>query len=192
MDGDDQLSMFSSAEHPAKHSVSPDSEADWLTRVATSRLGFLQFLSDFAPAGSSGKMSPEHFRQLTTSRQIHVSRTFEWKQDESTKKPIPTLLTSDTHSDVSWPDFKNSGMGSPTELLTLSTSEFPSVVVESSLLDILQETGTVPLRFYLSAKACAGILRRAAKRGRELPERLRLALEAGAAQMAETDDATNS
>lgn len=57
------------------------------------------------------------------------------------------------------------------------TSEFRNGAVESSLSEIL-ETGEVDRRFYLSAKACAGILRRAAKRGKELPRALRLALEA--------------
>jgi hypothetical protein len=37
------------------------------------------------------------------------------------------------------------------------------------------------MRFYLSSKACAGILRRVEKRGKELPPALRLALEAVAA-----------
>ena len=35
----------------------------------------------------------------------------------------------------------------------------------------------VPERFSLSQKECQGILRRAEKRGKELPEVLRLALE---------------
>ena len=35
----------------------------------------------------------------------------------------------------------------------------------------------VPERFSLSPKACQGILRRAEKRGKELPDVLRLALE---------------
>lgn len=67
-------------------------------------------------------------------------------------------------------------MGSPTECLTLSSSEFPSGAAACSLSDIL-ETGALPPRFYLSPKACAGILRRAEKRGKRLPERLRRALE---------------
>jgi hypothetical protein len=46
-----------------------------------------------------------------------------------------------------------------------------------SLSDIL-ETGDVPQRYYLSAKACAGILRRAVKRGKALPQRLAHALQA--------------
>jgi hypothetical protein len=40
------------------------------------------------------------------------------------------------------------------------------------------ETGDVPRRFYLTAKACAGILRRAEKRGKELPTQLHQALQA--------------
>jgi hypothetical protein len=35
----------------------------------------------------------------------------------------------------------------------------------------------VPEKYYLSAKACQGILRRAKERGKELPEELRIALE---------------
>jgi len=45
-----------------------------------------------------------------------------------------------------------------------------------SLSDIL-EVGSVPLRYFLSAKACRGILRRADKRWRGLPPLLREALE---------------
>jgi hypothetical protein len=45
------------------------------------------------------------------------------------------------------------------------------------LSDVL-ETGPLPQRFYLSQKACAGILRRAEKRGKELPLMLRDALQA--------------
>jgi hypothetical protein len=40
------------------------------------------------------------------------------------------------------------------------------------------EISQVPQRFYLSAKACSGILRRAERRGKKLPTMLRVALEA--------------
>ena len=73
--------------------------------------------------------------------------------------------------------WQNSGMGSRTECLTLSTSEWPSDAVVCSLSDIL-ETGVLPQRFFLSAKACAGILRRAEKRGKQLPTQLHHALQA--------------
>jgi hypothetical protein len=46
-----------------------------------------------------------------------------------------------------------------------------------SLSDIL-ETGDVPQRYYLTAKACQGILRRAEKRGKDLPPQLAHALQA--------------
>jgi hypothetical protein len=68
-------------------------------------------------------------------------------------------------------------MGSPIECWTRNTSEWPSAAVVCSLSDTL-ETGDVPQRYFLSAKACQGILRRADKRGKELPEVLSLALKA--------------
>ena len=62
-----------------------------------------------------------------------------------------------------------------TEFLTLNTEEFPSVAVESTLSSILEVN--VPDKYYLSVKACEGILRRAERRGKELPETLQVALE---------------
>jgi len=73
--------------------------------------------------------------------------------------------------------WQNSGTGGPTESWTLSTLEYPSAGVASSLSDIL-ETGDVPQRYFLSATACRGILRRAAARGRMLPPHLVEALMA--------------
>ncbi|ALX45773.1 hypothetical protein WT60_24520 [Burkholderia sp. MSMB617WGS] len=77
-------------------------------------------------------------------------------------------------------------MGSHTGFLTLSTSEWNHTLAPSlnddgvsSLSDIL-ETGDVPQRFFLSAKACSGIRRRAAKRGKVLPPALAHALRAAA------------
>lgn len=80
--------------------------------------------------------------------------------------------------------FSNAGMGSPTGFLTLSLPEWTATLVPchsdgsvSSLSDIL-ETGDVPQRYYLSAKACAGILRRAENLGKVLPDPLLRALKA--------------
>jgi hypothetical protein len=67
-------------------------------------------------------------------------------------------------------------MGSHIEFLTLNTSECPRDAAESSLLDVL-ETGNVPQKYFLSPVACQGILRRAAKRGKTLPEALQVALQ---------------
>jgi hypothetical protein len=80
----------------------------------------------------------------------------------------------------SWARWGNAGMGSPTEFLTLNMPEFHSDATASSLSDIL-ETGDLPQRYYLSPKACFGILRRAEKQGKKLPDPLRVALQAAAA-----------
>ncbi len=50
----------------------------------------------------------------------------------------------------------------------------PNEERESSLWQILEDT--VPEKYFLSEKACLGILRRAEKRGKVLPEVLRIAL----------------
>lgn len=52
--------------------------------------------------------------------------------------------------------------------------EYPSVVEESGLSQILEEE--VPLKYFLSAVACRGVLRRAEKRGKALPGILETAL----------------
>jgi hypothetical protein len=77
-------------------------------------------------------------------------------------------------------------MGSRTECWTLNTCEwgdgpepFRSAGDVSSLSDVL-ETGPLPPRFSLSAKACSGILRRAERRGKALPPMLKAALEQAA------------
>jgi hypothetical protein len=67
-------------------------------------------------------------------------------------------------------------MGSPTAFSTLNISEWHSAAAVCSLSDIL-ETGDLLQRYYLSAKACQGILRRAEKRNKDLPAALRDALQ---------------
>ena len=68
-------------------------------------------------------------------------------------------------------------MGSRIECLTLDSSASPSDARECFLSDVL-EIGDLPRRYFLSAVACRGILRRAKNRGKELPAMLRAALEA--------------
>ena len=146
---------FLSEEAPASHSALPASEPGWLTRAETSCSPILPSLHDIGPSGWSGRMSPEYCHP-----------------------------TADGILEPSSGRWANSGMGSPTECLTLSTSEAAasptlshSAAVVCSLSDIL-ETGDVPQRYYLTARACAGILRRAEKRGKELPPQLAAALHA--------------
>jgi hypothetical protein len=60
----------------------------------------------------------------------------------------------------------------------LNISESPNDAVESFLWQFLDPPESIPGRFYLSARACAGVLRRAEKRGKVLPAQLKVALEA--------------
>lgn len=61
------------------------------------------------------------------------------------------------------------------DALTLNTGVSPREEKGSSLSRILQ--AEPPTKYYLSQKACLGILRRASERGKELPEKLKRALE---------------
>ena len=60
------------------------------------------------------------------------------------------------------------------ELTTRNTGECPNAVVVSRLSQILEETPQA--KYSLSAKACQGILRRAERRGKDLPEILKAVL----------------
>lgn len=59
--------------------------------------------------------------------------------------------------------------------LTLNTGASPRDVAESTLWQILEDRPHP--KYYLTRKACVGILRRAFERGKPLPEQLRIALE---------------
>ena len=60
---------------------------------------------------------------------------------------------------------------------TLNIGECPNVAAESFLSQILEPRQDVRAKYYLSPKACDGILRRARERGKELPPELKEALE---------------
>ena len=139
---------FWSEEPPASHSALQDSAKVSPTHAATSCLLTLQSLNVTGLDGLSGKTSPA-FCQA----------------DED------GILEPSSGRWGSW------GMGGPTESWTLNGSEWPNDAAVCSLSDTL-EIGVVPHRFFLSAKACAGILRRAGKRGKALPAALAAALTA--------------
>ena len=147
-----EQSTFWPEEHLASLTPSPVSEQDWMTHVATSPSSLLDLLIASGPLGWCGRTSLESCR-----------------------------LTEDARLEPSSGCWSNAGMGSPTEFWTLGISEYPSDGVASSLSDIL-ETGELPQQYFLSSRACRGILRRAAKRGKELPEALKSALLAVASR----------
>lgn len=67
------------------------------------------------------------------------------------------------------------GFPSHGERWTRNIGEYPKDVEESGLSQILEDE--VPLKYYLSEKACLGILRRSEKRGQPLDPRLKAALQ---------------
>jgi hypothetical protein len=175
-----EQSTFWSEEHLVRLSRSQVSEEGWQTSAATSRLSFFDWLIAFGPDGWSGRTSPAFYPAPVMTLPIHVRRQTRWIWSRTDRKWLlktSTTQVSHTLSNASWPDFQNSAMGGRCEFLTLNTLEYHSGAVASSLSDIL-ETGNVPRRYFLSATACQGILRRAEKRGKSLPPSLRDALQA--------------
>jgi len=83
-------------------------------------------------------------------------------------------LTVDGRVSVWLPDLSAGRLGG---FSTLNISEWPNDAAVCSLSQIL-ETGPIPHKYYLSAKACRGIVRRAEKRGKALPLQLERALQA--------------
>ena len=118
----------------------------------------------------SGRMSPERSVQTKEKTLPQSSK----KQPElQTKAPLFLDLRKENGEpqDVSW-ETDSQLLG---EYSMHSFGESPNVAVESRLSQILEETPHP--KYSLSAKACRGILRRAERRGKALPETLRTALE---------------
>lgn len=78
-------------------------------------------------------------------------------------------------SDSSCPRWTNSGMAWRGAYLTRNSSVWHNDANVCMLSDILETC--VPEKYSLSQRACAGIIRRASKRGKPLPKPLRDALE---------------
>ena len=118
-----------------------------------------------ASASSSGKTSPAYSRQKTTP-----SGAF-WAA-------LPVKMARWNHQGESGRTLvlcMDPGAQSPGGPWTPNISEWPNDAAVCSLSQVL-ETGSIPLKYFLSEKACAGILRRAEARGRMLPAALHSAL----------------
>ena len=147
--------MFSWAAPHARHFPSPVSEKEWLTHVVTYPSSISDLFSDLDQSGLCTKTS-----------QVFCPRSLDQTFHPSSQRWL------------------NAAMGSPTECWTLPTSAWPSVGKECSSLAAVLETGDIPQRYYLTAQAASGILRRARKRGKSLPPLLEQALVAQAASTA--------
>lgn len=117
----------------------------------------------------SGRTCLEH----SVATRAKTSRQSSKKSSASQmKNPMYLSLRRENgrQPDASWATISPS-LG---ECLMPNTGECPKEESVSTLSQILEETPHQ--KYYLSEKACLGILRRAEKRGKELPEILRLAL----------------
>ena len=126
-------------------------------------------VSLFAPDTWSGRMSPEHSAPMKerTSRRSSKKRS----KSSSRKPPLFLCLKKDgQQADATW-ETNGALLG---EYSMHSFGESPSVAVESRLSQILEDDPHP--KYCLSAKACRGILRRAERRGKQLPEELKSAL----------------
>lgn len=119
----------------------------------------------------SGKMLEEHSPQ-TTEKTSDVS----WKNLHTSSKQTLQFLNlrkkvENGLNPAQFPVMDGLWHGDSS---MLNTGECPNVVKESRLSWILEDN--VPQRYYLSARACQGILTRASRRGKVLPELLKNAL----------------
>ena len=130
----------------------PESGAAWPVTALASSSSLRECWERFSPSGA-------------------LSRMF---LDFSAHPPKLQDVISQSCS-MSW---RTSGIAAHGEYWTQDTPEYPNGAVESTLSDILESS--VPPRYYLSPRACAGILRRAERRGKALPPHLEQALRATA------------
>lgn len=119
----------------------------------------------------SGKMLEEHFPQ-TTEKTSDVS----WKNLHTSSKQTLQFLNLREKAEnglnpAQFPVMDGLWHGDSS---MLNIGECPNVVKESRLSWILEDN--VPQKYYLSARACQGILTRASRRGKALPELLKNAL----------------
>lgn len=89
--------------------------------------------------------------------------------------PAFLVLTKEETLPSSFEGWSNAGIASRGGSLMLSFTEWPKDAAVCSLSEVLETE--VALKYFLSPKACRGILRRAEKRRRELPQSLKQALE---------------
>jgi hypothetical protein len=94
--------------------------------------------------------------------------------------PEPSALIKEPTSGLSSMKWQTSGQWLSSGIASMhSSSESPNDEGEysSSLASILESVSEVDSKYYLSPKAAVGILRRAERRGKTLPEPLKIALQ---------------
>ena len=168
----EQLTFLLEA-HPAKTLASQESEWALAEREAYSHSTLCGWLMKAAQSGLFGKTFPV-FSQATAAKIL--PNCYRYSPDGKLTRPQTDGEVSESSN--SRPDVSGWRGG----CLTCSIAEwtafrerYHNAETVCSLSDIL-ETGDVPRKYFLSQKACLGILRRAEKRGKELPKVLEDAL----------------
>ena len=117
---------------------------------------------------SSGKMSQEHSPQI---KEKTSGQSLKKSAKSKTNRCQYLNLQNGKMQDASWETVTQLHGDSS----MLSIGVYPREECVSTLSQILQ--AQVPQKYYLSPKACLGILRRASERGKRLPEVLEIALK---------------
>lgn len=134
-------------------------------------------------SGASSKKRPKSSKVMFASLDLrgtgHTAEASSWNTDQllgAYTMHSTSVFRSGEKESVSWltsTDLRQAGF-----CLTLNLSEQPRVENPTLLSQILEEEADP--RYNLSAKACQGILNRANRRGKKLPEILQTALESQA------------
>ena len=174
------ISATDSASTTAKIFRSPDSAPDSRANGLSSPSTLFDWLTSRVAVGSAGKMCPAFSVQTGGA----ISQDYyPCLPDATLECPNMGLVQPDLFAMLDETASEWHG-----ECWTLNLPEFPDVSrspflnedVVCSLSDIL-EIGDVPQRYYLSREACLGLLRRAEKRGKQLPPLLEAVLKHQAA-----------
>ena len=125
----------------------------------------LDLFGDEIPESPSGKMSPASLARTTTPSDAFWARwpakMVRWNRQGANGRTLVMCV-----------DPAEQSVG---DCWTPNTQMWPNDASVCSLWQVLEPTADQ--RFFLSSTACAGILRRAANRGKELPSMLKAALE---------------
>ena len=131
------------------------------------QLTMFDLFEESSPQSSSGRTSPESLAPKTMPSDASLlgllARSKHSSRQGATGRTLVVCL-----------DPKEQSLGGS---LMPNISAWPNDADVCSLSQVL-EKGSIPQRFFLSPKACAGILRRAEKRGKQLPPQLQDALTA--------------
>jgi hypothetical protein len=157
-------SMLFVEDFPARTYPWPGIVADWLEKDPGSGLNFIASLSSSDRDWWLSKTSPVYCRPI-------MGRILPLSSQDLQGYSLKFLTRAGKTVDLA-AVFSTTFLG---EFWTLNTSEFPSDADASSLWQVLEPEA--PQKYYLSPKACSGILRRAEKRGKKLPTLLEHCLQ---------------